>query len=81
MQKITNLFRNFSKKLVEFIKDYLILLEIIFIPAIAIILPATIQTQVYNIELLYSLKFNNSFILSGSMLWICFNWFVYNNIK
>jgi len=44
MQKIINLL--FAGDVAKFVKDYLILIEIIFIPAISIILPAAVQTKV-----------------------------------
>ena len=46
MQKIINLFRLFAGEVAKFFIDYLILIEIIFIPAISIILPAAVQTKV-----------------------------------
>jgi hypothetical protein len=52
MQKIINLFRLFAGDVAKFFKDYLILIEIIFIPAFSIILPAAVQTKVKKLFLL-----------------------------
>jgi hypothetical protein len=79
MQKIINLL--FAGDVAKFVKDYLILIEIIFIPAISIILPAAVQTKVKKKFLVTILIHHHDLFYLGSLLWIRFNWFVNNKIK
>ena len=57
-----HLLRLFAGDVAKFFKDYLILIEIIFIPAISIILPATVQTKVKKVSC-YTLLINKLIIV------------------